>query len=79
MVVSVALPLLTTNKHGSSSESHMSGVRIKSSVMTPLSGSRRSSGYSNLQLASPRGKHLTVNSSGASFVPRYKQHVSRGS
>ena len=36
-------------------KSHMSGLRINSSVMAPISGSRRSSGYSNPQLASPWG------------------------
>jgi len=56
MVVPVALTLfLTTDKHGSPCESYMSGLCIKSSVIVPISGSRRSSGYSNSQLASPQG------------------------
>ena len=74
-VVSVALPLLTTNKHGLPSKSHVSGVRISSSVMVPICGSQMIMEILELpvQLASPRVKHLTVNSSGVSFVPRCKQ------
>ena len=51
-VVLVALPFLTTNRHGSPAELCVSGVCMSSSVIMPLSGSRRSVGYLNSQLAS---------------------------
>ena len=70
MVVPVALPFLMTNKHGSLLfGSHMSGSRIKWSVMVPSSGSRRPMGYSNPQPGPP--KHFMSNFAGVSFVPRY--------